>query len=266
MMGTECSVVQKKNYFIILTAILSSTFLIEQASAQVFSANQLQLHFGSGYRFGGNGAETTARTMVELQHLSIYEHGDLFYFVDIYGDHKWDGLSSRMGLYGELYGHVSAKSFGMPLDDGAFLADVAPGFGINAGADFLVGMYGIRTSFKVPGFKFLSLGLYAYDNQIDPRGRDLDTTYLAKLLWDVPFSIGDQKFSTGGSLNWIGPQGAGAERQISFQPEIRWDVANALGAKENSYDVGLRYVYFNNTYGVKDVDQNALSFFVAKKF
>ncbi|MEO5321879.1 hypothetical protein PV773_01020 [Mesorhizobium sp. CC13] len=254
---------------IILVLLFFSTIYVtfsDMASAQTFSANQIQLHFGSGYHFGGNGMDDTTRTMVELQHFSAYDYGDLFYFVDIYGDHKWDGASSRVGFYGELYGHMGLKSLGVPIDDGSFLADIGPGVGINAGADFLVSLYGVRASFKVPGFSLLTFGVYAYDNQIDPYGRALDTTYQATLIWDIPFKVGAQKFSTGGVIDWIGPQGAGVERQIYFQPEVRWDIGSALGGKENSLEAGLRYVHFNNKYGVKDVDDNAFSVFVTKKF
>lgn len=247
--------------------VAASHGLSTSALAQTFSANQLQLHFGGGYRFGGNGAETTTRTMLEFQHFSAYTYGDLFFFADVYRDHQWDGTSNRVNFYGEGYAHLSAKSLeGIPFGEESFLADIGPGIGFNAGQDFLVAIYGARASFKVPGFSVLTFGVYAYDNQIDAYGRDLDTTYQATLVWDIPFAIGDQKFSTGGVLDLIGSQGVGVEEQIYFQPEIRWDVANALGQKAGSFDLGLRYVHFNNKYGVDGVDENAMSVFVSKKF
>ena len=256
----------RKNVFCaIAAAALGLCCLGSSASAQFYQENSLGLFYGDGFRFGGNGIDETSRTMLEFQHFSAYNSGDLYLFFDSYRDHDWDGSSPRLDYYGEAYAHLSGKSLGLSFGDGV-LSDIGLGVGLNAGNDFLVGIYGARASFKVPGFSVLTLGAYAYDNIVDPFNRNLDTTYQVTLVWDAPFTVGSQKFSTGGVVDWIGSQGSGVAKQVYFQPEVRWDVGNALGQKEGSFLAGLRYVHFRNKYGVEGVNDNAVSAFLLKKF
>jgi len=54
--------------------------------------------------------------------------------------------------------------------------------------------------------------------------------------------------------------------QILFSPQLRWDIGNAFGAKENVFTLGLEYNHWENKFGVKGEDEDSLSVFLAAKF
>ncbi|PWE30514.1 hypothetical protein DDZ14_15255 [Maritimibacter sp. 55A14] len=234
-------------------------------AASAFSTTEIQALYGDGFHFGKNGAGETARTTITLEHFTAFEYGDVFFFVDLNQDFDGPASGRDTDQYGEIYGHLSAKTVGLDFSDSGLIRDVGLDVGINQGTDFLVGLYGARVDFNVPGFNVLTFGLYAYDNLEDPFDRNLDTTYQATVVWNAPFEIGGQKFSTQGFIDFIGDQGSGVDDQIVFQPQLRWDIGHAMGGKENRLNLGLEYAYFENKFGVSGVDDNVLQVFLAWK-
>lgn len=244
-------------------ALAVVTALPQTAGAQGFSATEVQLHQGDGYLFGRNGINETSRTTVTLDHITVRDWGDLYFFVDFFSD--GDGTGRKSDQYGEIYMHFSGRNAGLSFGDG-LIKDVALGASINQGTDFTAALIGPRVSFNVPGFRVLSLGLYAYDTVTDPFGRDLDTTYQATLVWDRPFDIGSQKFLFKGFADFIGERGQGVDNQILFSPQLRWDAGHAMGKKPGVFQIGLEYNYFENKFGVASADEDSLSVFAAFKF
>lgn len=251
----------------ILNAIttITSFFIAGAAQSANFSTTEVQLHFGDGYHLGRNGPNTTARTTITLEHFSTFDYGDVFFFIDNFYD--YDGSSTGKGSdqYGEIYGHISGKSFGLNFSDTSFVSDIALGLGINQGTDLIIGLYGVRASFNAPGFKLLTLGIYAYDTITDPFNRDLDATYQATLSWNKPFAIGDQKFTFKGFSDFIGERGSGVDNQIVFSPQLRWDIGHAFGGHEGKINLGLEYTHFENKFGVSGMNDDSLSLFIGFK-
>jgi len=240
--------------------------MLAGSGVQAFSTTEAQLHFGDGYRLERNGLDETARTTITLEHFTAFEHGDVFFFVDLFSDHDGPSTNTQSSHYGEIYGHLNGSALGLSFGESGFISDIGPDFGINQGDDFLVGLYGLRASFKVPGFNVFTFGVYAYDNVTDPFDRNLDTTYQATFVWNAPFEVGSQKFSAQGFVDFIGDQGAGVDSQIVFSPQLRWDIGHAFGGAENKYNLGLEYTHFNNKFGVTGVHENSVSVFIAMKF
>lgn len=230
------------------------------AHAEVlFSAGEIQLHYGDGFHLGANGLHSTTRTTLTFEQYTLFDWGDLFYFVDLNKDHQ--GTGSKNSHYAEAWLHLSGKAMGLTFPEGAFVKDVGPDFGINHGEDFLVIAPGVRADLNVSGFSVLTAGAYVYNNVDDPYDRDLDATYQITFVWDYPFKIGNENLSIRGFADFIGEQGDGFESQIVFSPQLRWDVG-----KEGGTILGLEYTYYKNKYGVNDVDDNSVSVFAALKF
>ncbi len=236
-----------------------------------FSTTEVQLHYGDGYKMGRNAtfangfSEETVRQTITLDHFSTNEIGDLFFFVDFFRDTS-SGTGRESDQYGEIYYHLHGSNIGLTFDEGNLFKGLDLGVGLNQGTDFSVALAGPRLSFNVPGFKVLSLGIYAYENFVDVFDRKLDTTYHVTIVWDAPFAIGSQKFQAKGFVDFIGSQGNRVARQIVFSPQVRWDIGNAMGMKENKLYLGIEYTHFDNKFGNKGVDEDSASIFLGLKF
>lgn len=165
-----------------------------------------------------------------------------------------------------MFAHLSGKNLGLSFGEDSFVKDVALGIGLNQGTDFTVGLIGARASFNVPGFRVLSLGLYAYDTTTDPLGRSLNTTHQATIVWDTPFDIGNQKFQFKGFVDFIGDRGSNVSEQVVFSPQLRWDAGHAMGQKPGKFHLGIEYTHFKNKFGVDAADENSTSVFAAFRF
>jgi len=236
-----------------------------------FSMTEVQLHYGDGYKVGSNStfpafSETTGRATVTLEHFSTNDVGDLFFFVDFFVDSEDEvGTNLKSDQYGEIYYTLHGKHFGLDTGDG-FISGLDLQFGLNQGTDFSVALVGPRVNFNVPGFPVLSLAVTTYSNFVDPFDRSLDTTYQATIVWLAPFTIGNQKFSTQGFVDFIGDQGSGVDDQILFSPQVRWDIGYAMGRPADKIALGLEYSYWKNKFGLTGVDENSLSLFLGFKF
>ncbi|SLN49152.1 Nucleoside-specific channel-forming protein, Tsx [Roseovarius albus] len=238
-----------------------------------FSETEIQLHYGEDYKLGRNANfpdfdNTTSRQTITLEHFSTNDIGDLFFFVDFFQDNDKleDDSGTESDQYGEIYYHLHGSQFGLNFGDSSPVSGLDLGVGLNQGTDFSVALAGPRLNFGIEGFRVLSLGVYAYNNFVDPFSRNLDTTYQATLVWDYPFAMGKQKFLMRGFVDFIGDQGSGVEEQIVFSPQFRWDLGNAIKLNEDKLYLGVEYTHFNNKFGVEGVDENSYSLFVSFKF
>lgn len=253
--------------FTTVFAAAASLFMGTSAGAEtLFSTTELQLHYGDGFRLGRNGFDETDRTILTLDHFTATTNGELFFFVDLSRDHEGPDSTLESDHYAEVYYKFNGSNFGLDFGDGGLISDIGPEFGINHGRDFLAAIYGVRANFNIPGLQLFTAGLYAYDNVTDPFNRDLDTTYIATIVWNAPFELGNQKFGFNGFLDVIGDQGSGVDDQIIFSPQLRWDVGHAFGGQEGRYNLGLEYTHFANKFGVTGVDDNSLSVFLGVRF
>lgn len=236
------------------------------ATAQHLSTSEVQLHYGDGYRLGGNGLGTSTRSTVTFEHLSKRSCADFFAFVDLTRDYDiLNPRTERSTYYGEAYVSFTARSLGVSLPDDGLIADFGPVLGINKGEGVTFGLAGARANLRVPGFRLFSLQAYVFETLEDPFGRDLDTTYQLTFSFNRPFEIGGQKFLVKGFTDLIGDRGMGVAAQTLIQPQFRWDIGHALGGEANRVELGLEYFHFHNKFGVRGVEDNAFSLFVRFK-
>lgn len=255
-------------------AWLSSAVLavwVSSAQAQSKSVTEFQFYFGDGYKLGSNSslasgfAETTKRFGVTVDHVTVGQVGDIYFFINAFHDME-PGSGKRNDYYGEFYANLSGRNLGLLFGEGAAVRDLSFGLGLNRGSVTTAILAGPRLSFNAKGFRVLTLAAFAYDRVRDSLGRDLDTTYQITLAWDAPFNIGRHRFSTKGFVDFIGPQGTGVIRQVNFSPELRWDIGHAMGSPTNTHTLGLKYTFYKNKFGIDGVDENSLSLFYAIKF
>jgi hypothetical protein len=79
--------------------------------------------------------------------------------------------------------------------------------------------------------------------------------------WAYPIEIGGQKFSIEGHAEYIDSRdnefGGKVKSWILAQPQIRWDIGNALFGNPGKAYVGTELQYWNNKLGDGDTDEFA---------
>lgn len=234
--------------------------------AQNLSTSEVQLHYGDGYRLGGNGLATSARSTITFEYLSKREWGDVFGFLDLTRDYDiLNDATERSTYYGELFIHLNASVFGLEMPEDSIIQTFGPSVGINKGEGVTFGLYGGRLNLRVPGFRLFSLQAFVFETHEDVFGRDLDATYQLTFSFNRPFEVGGQKFLLKGFTDIIGNRGQGVAGQTLIVPQFRWDIGHALGGEANRVALGLEYFHFHNKFGVRGVTDNALSAFLRIK-
>ncbi|MBD8526850.1 outer membrane protein OmpK [Pseudomarimonas arenosa] len=237
------------------------------SAGPIWSTSEIHLQHGSldTPSFAGGGDADT--TIVTLQNASGWEKIELFVFLDIIDDNRSDGFNDS-DLYGELYvGGGFGKLSGKDLSFGPF-KDIGWVFGINHADDAKVWKYlpGLRLYWNAPGFAFLNTDITAYIDDSRGVGRGgapkESDSFMVDFAWAYPFSVGEQKFSIEGHMEYIDGRrnefGGEVASWILAQPQFRWDIGHALGWGESHLFLGIEYQYWRNKLGDPNTDESAL--------
>jgi len=144
-----------------------------------------------------------------------------------------------------------------------FVRDVSLTMAVNAGVrstgpQTLVLLPGITADLAVPGFKFLTLGVFAYIDRSKFEGEEFGargTSFQVTPSWSVPFKLGRASFVFDGFADYIGEHGE-LEYQFLAQPQLKVD-ASPLWGKEGKLFVGVEWQVWQNKYGVRGLDESA---------
>jgi nucleoside-specific outer membrane channel protein Tsx len=247
---------------ILIISCLGTSFYSQAAD---WSDTEVSILKGSKYHDNGNGSDIK-KTIVTLQHASGYKYGRNFFFVDSL---KSDRTDHHYGeIYGEYYHTLSYSKIAKADWSENFIKDVGLSGGINYGAknspygsNPTVYLLGTTFDLKIPGFNFFHLNFFAYNDNSTHSGfgggkncGQVATTYQVTPTWNLPFSIGNAKFSFEGFMDIIGKHGS-CEQQILTQPQLRWDIGNYFGQAGTVF-IGIEYQYWKNKYGLKNHDDN----------
>jgi hypothetical protein len=211
---------------------------------------------------------TQDTAIITLQHASGWAFGDVFFFVDFLDaqtNEKYD--FNNKDTYGEAYFNFSSsKIAGISYGD-SILRDIGAIGGVNfdADADVLKFLPGIRLSWNIPGFAFLNTDFTAYidaNEGVSGGGAPKeDDSFMIDVNWAYPIEIGGQKFSIEGHAEYIDSRdnefGGKVKSWILAQPQIRWDIGNALFGNPGKAYVGTELQYWNNKLGDGDTDEFA---------
>lgn len=247
--------------------LLSAFLFIPSASfALDWSVTELHWQHGALKSPGFLGGERSQTDVLTLQHASSWRYGEHFFFADFLNDDRYDGFNDA-DLYIEYYGALSlskmtGKNFSTSVVKGLSLIG-----GVNYARDAKVKKYlpGIRLSWKAPGFAFLNTDITAYidDSEgVQNGGAPKETnSYMFDVNWGRPFTIGPQRFSIEGHIEYISSRhnelGLPVRHWILAQPQLRWDVGYAFFNHSDQLFVGVEYQWWQNKLG-DDEDEHAL--------
>lgn len=94
---------------------------------------------------------------------------------------------------------------------------------------------------------------YSGFSKISTARYDYDVHPMLNAVWGIPFNAGIP-LSFEGYANFIGSKGknefgADTARETNIDMLIMYDMSAALGAKKNSFRVGIEYQYWKNKFG-----------------
>ncbi|MDK2595180.1 nucleoside-binding protein [Pseudoalteromonas obscura] len=261
-----------------MNKIRSLTFItaLTCASSTAFSADwsNTQLHLNHGdfkNPFSTNEASTT---VYSLQHSSGYKYGDNFFFIDYLVDDLDDNYQDR-DFYGEWYSNFSLSKIGGLDIKSRYIKDIGIVAGFNMAGDSKVMKYlpGLKVSWDVKGFSFLSTLFTAYidDSEgLTKGGAPAQTnSWMIDIAWGYPFTIGNQKFEVTGHVEYIAEResetGSDVKGWLLAQPIIRWDLGHALEMPSNQLYLGVEWQYWRNKLGT-DTNESVPQVHVAWTF
>ena len=254
-----------------LIGVLAATWC---AGGAIRAEAQTEVHYQYGSLMNPFNESSYGTAVLTLQHASFWRFGDNFFFVDVIDDGVNDGFNDN-DFYGEWYSNLSlGKLAGRDLATGPF-TDFGLLGGVAAGGDpnFLQWLSGVRVSWRLPGFVFLNTDMMT---GVDRSG-GLDSGGAPKagnrLIFDVngllPFNIGSQAFSISGHIEYVGSTsdelGNDVNAWVLAQPQLRWDIGQAVGGSANGLFGGIEYQYWRNKLGT-EIDENVVQLLVVWQF
>ena len=239
-------------------AVLALAMGAQQASAADWSDTSI------GYRYGSRFAEPYNPNDISKQVLSWtyadgYKYGGNFMNLDfLRSDGKDNNAHEAYLLYRHTLdlGKVSGKSFGFgPVRSVGLTAgfdwDTKNDNSYNSRKRMVVA--GPTLMFDVPGF--LNVSLLALWESNQPLGiakrYKYDTHPMLTAAWGIPLGSG---FSFEGYANWIGNKGKDefggqTSPEVNIDAQVMFDLSAHLGAKPNTFKLGLEYQYWRNKFG-----------------
>jgi len=243
--------------------------------AATWSSTEIQLQYGDLDAPSFASGESVRTTIVTFQHASGWKYGSNFFFVDYLKDSKNDGFNDST-LYGEYYGSLSfSKLLDKQIGAGP-IKDVELLFGLNMAPEAEVTKYlpGIRLSWDIKHFAFLNTDITAYlDDSAGVSGGGApseDNSYMIDVNFKLPFALGEKhQFSIEGHIEYIHERDNEFDSTVASwilaQPQLRYDLGNAVfTAKEQLY-IGLEYQYWSNKLGDKATDESTVQLLLVWK-
>lgn len=252
--------------------LLGLATALAAGAAPANAQTEAQFQYGS---LANPFLDTTAATVIlTMQHASQWKFGDNFFFVDFIDDGNDDGFN-EMDAYGEWYsnlslGKVTGSELGFgPIADFGLLAGVALG----TDANFRQWLPGARISWSLPRFIFLNtdfmLGIDAGRGLEGGSPPELENRLVVDVNGLLVFNLAGQSFSVAGHAEYAAATTDELDTDIPAsilaQPQLRWDIGQALGGGANGLQMGVEYQYWSSKLGT-DVDESVVQLLVVWGF
>lgn len=258
--------------FAALSAVLLLVGLSTQSQAAEWSNTEIQYLHGGEFREPFN-SENVTKDIMTLQHVSGYEWGRVFGFMDVLQSNGRDEHASE--VYAEGYASFSLGKLNGGTRLNSFVSDINLTAGMNYGyktyRDYGVNprvlLAGVTIDFSLPHFDFFNLDILAYVDRGRFDGRDNGChaeTHQVTPAWKMPFKIGKARFSFEGFTDFIGKH-SNCARQVLAQPQLRWDLGNYLNLEDKLY-VGMEYQYWHNKFGIEGLKESLPQALLVWKF
>ncbi len=256
----------RRSSTLVPAAVATAACLLAPAPASA----QLELNYQYGTILNPFSAASEPTHIFTLQHAGGWRAGGSFFFLDYSTDGFADGFNDR-DLYGEWYPTLSLGSlaeggvgFG-PVNDVRLVA------GVNLGIQSKVVKYvpGVELGWDVPGFIFVNTilgGFIDASSGLDAGGvPSTGDSFNFDVSWLSVFQLGSQSFSFTGHAEYMGAitdeLGNDYPGSILAQPQLRWDVGQALTGAGNVLHVGVEYQLWTNKLGTTR-DESIVQFLV----
>jgi len=193
-------------------------------------------------------------TIFTIEWGADYSFGDHFFFIDNKYDEEHD-----YSAYAELLVRGSVnKNTSWNIQKG-WLTDVLVAVRVEhahpLGEDNQA--YGIGTDWRVPGFRYFKVNAFTRRNDM------VDDNSLLNLVWGLPFSFGSQSFLYDGFFDWVSGVSGQYATSFNLTSQLKWQVTEV---RSQPLYVGVEYVYWNNKYGVRDVNERNLNALIKLHF
>ncbi len=203
-----------------------------------------------------------SKRLITFENAAGWKWGSSYAFVDLLRSYSAADQNATEA-YGEWYPSASLRSLSGRGPGEGFVRDVSLTLAINAGVrstgpQTFVMLPGVTADLAVPGFKFFTLGVYAYIDRSKFEGEEFGahgTSFQVTPSWSVPFHLGRASLVFDGFADYIGEHGE-LEYQFLAQPQLKID-ASKLWGREGKVFVGVEWQVWHNKYGVRGLDENA---------
>lgn len=244
------------------TALLATTFAVS-SQAEIWSSTEV--HYSSGDILDPFAKQENSTQIITFQHAGGHKYGDNFFFVD--HSRVDDGGTA---FYGEWYSNFSLGAitgeeigFGKVKDVG-----LIAGFNFATAVNNMWLLPGVRLALDLPGFAFANLDITGYNNVPTTAGANEEkSSYMLDFNWAYPFEMAGGSWSLEGHAEFIagrdvinaaGVKQSESENWLLIQPQLRFDLGEAIGGDAGNFYVGLEYQYWKNKLGVKDQNESTV--------
>ena len=244
------------------TALLATTFAVS-SQAEIWSSTEV--HYSSGDILNPFAQQENSTQIITFQHAGGHKYGDNFFFVD--HSRVDDGGTA---FYGEWYSNFSLGAitgeeigFGKVKDVG-----LIAGFNFATAVNNMWLLPGVRLALDLPGFAFANLDITGYNNVPTAAGANEEkSSYMLDFNWAYPFEMAGGSWSLEGHAEFIagrdvinaaGVKQSESENWLLIQPQLRFDLGEAIGGDAGNFYVGLEYQYWKNKLGVKDQNESTV--------
>ncbi|WP_206483684.1 outer membrane protein OmpK [Thalassotalea sp. G2M2-11] len=200
------------------------------------SASFLQ---GSDYQVGDN-----KRTVFTFEHAAAYSWGDSFSFVDRLHSNNGDRET-----YAEFSPRIKLSSYQNDIIDSVYIATTA-----EVGDGFTNYLVGLGTNLKIPQFIYFKANFYHKNNDFG------DNAVQTTLSWALP--VGPLMYD--GFMDYVTSTDTSSS-SMNLTSQLKYNIGDALNLKTKLY-VGVEYVFWQNKFGIKGVDEKNVNLLVKYHF
>lgn len=244
-------------------AVLTVLFAVDSRAqaGEPFTDWNVQLLYSTAFSEPGIDDEIS-KGLVTFENAAGWKWGSSYAFVEVLRSYS-AADDDATEVYGEWYPSASLRSLSGRGPGDGFVRDVSLTLALNAGTkstgpQALAMLPGITADLAVPGFKFFTLGVYAYIDRSKFEGEEFGargTSFQVTPSWSMPFRVGRASFVFDGFADYIGEHGE-LEYQFLAQPQLKID-ASPLWGREGQVYIGVEWQVWQNKYGVRGLDESA---------
>jgi nucleoside-specific outer membrane channel protein Tsx len=242
---------------VIVSASLLLIVSLPADAKRLWSDNNVSWLQGRDYELDyAPGRDDASRKVITLEHLSGHSWGGIFGFVDFLrsdaGSREiYAELSPRVSLASLIGSGMAGKGLGFgPVTDVLALATLEIGHyddpaQLTAGKGSVSNkLYGVGFDLAVPGFQFVSVGLFRANNEAQDDDEQLT------LAWALPFNTGSWSWLYDGFVDWSS-SATDHHASLNWTSQLKLDVGQFWGSPKVLY-AGIEYAYWNNKFGVEN--------------